>query len=231
MLNGNLESGALLRPEAGIRRETPGLIKLPEPTAGGGMSLMQALRQRHSSRAFSVATLPLGVISDLLWAAFGVNRQDSGGRTAPSAHEWHEIEIYAATAEGLYRYDAREHALRMVLARDIRVDTGMQPFVAEAPLNLVYVADYSRMVEAEEVDRILYSAADAGFISQNVCLYCAASGLATVVRGMVPRRKLAKLMNLRPTQRVILAQSIGYPAVHNALTDELAARAGATLLS
>lgn len=144
----------------------------------------------------------------------GVRRESlqTGGRTAPSAHEWHEMDIYVATADGLYLYDARNHALRRILAEDIRVQTGLQSFVADAPVNLVYVADHSRMVEAEEQDRILYSAADAGFISQNVCLFCASEGLATVVRGMVARSALAKLMKLRPSQRVILAQSVGYPA-------------------
>jgi SagB-type dehydrogenase family enzyme len=172
---------------------------------------MQALHDRHTSREFSAKAVPLTVISNLLWAAFGINRP-AGGRTAPSAHEWHEIDVYLATADGLYLYDARNHALRLVLAQDVRINTGLQSFVADAPLNLVYVADQSRMVEAAETDRILYSAADAGFISQNVCLYCASEGLATVVRGMVPRHELAKLMKLRPNQRIILAQSVGYPA-------------------
>ena len=116
-----------------------------------------------------------------------------------------------ATADGLYIYDARSHALKQILDRDVRVLTGMQSFVAHAPLNLIYVADHSRMVEAEESDRLLYSAADAGAISQNVNLFCASEGLATVVRGLVKRTALAKLLKLRPSQRVILAQSVGYP--------------------
>ena len=186
-------------------------IKLPAPDIGHGKSLMHALQHRHTSREFGAKAVPLAVVSNLLWAAFGINRAD-GGRTAPSAHEWHEIDIYVANTEGLYLYDARNHALRKILDRDIRIKTGMQPFVADAPVNLVYVADYTRMVEAEETDRILYSAADAGFISQNVCLFCASEGLATVVRGMVPRHELAKIMKLRPNQRVVLAQSVGYPA-------------------
>lgn len=211
MLHIRPEGGALLHAETHAEPQMHERIDLPVPDTAGGKSLMQALQERRTSREFSDKTLPLRLISNLLWAAFGVNRP-TGGRTAPSAHEWHEIDVYLATAEGLYLYDARNHTLKQVLPQDIRVKTGMQPFVADAPVNLVYVADYSRMVEAEETDRVLYSAADAGFISQNVCLFCASEGLATVVRGMVPRNELAKLMKLRPTQRVIFAQSVGYPA-------------------
>ena len=220
-----LNDGVLLHRDAPTSRNDRDLIKLPEPAADGGMPLLQTLKLRHTVREFSNISLPLGVISELLWAAFGVNRRQTGGRTAPSAHEWHEIEIYIATGEGLYLYDAHGHALRQILARDIRIDTGLQPFVADAPVNLVYVADYSRMADAQEVDRVIYSATDTGFISQNVYLYCTSAGLATVVRGLVPRQELAKLMKLRPSQRVILAQSVGYPAIHRSLTDKPASRA------
>jgi nitroreductase len=210
MLHTQSEGGALLRTDVHGQTKAQETIKLPAPDMASGKSLMQALQDRHTSREFSAKAVPLIVISNLLWAAFGINRA-GGGRTAPSAHEWHEIDVYVATADGLYVYEARSHSLRLMLAQDIRIKTGLQSFVADAPLNLVYVADHSRMVEAEETDRILYSAADAGFISQNVCLFCASEGLSTVVRGMVPRHELAKLMKLRPTQRVILAQSVGYP--------------------
>ena len=211
MLRSQPDGGVLLQTEARENTKPQETIDLPAPDTTGGKTLKQALQERRTSREFSNKPLPAGIISNLLWAAFGVNRA-TGGRTAPSAHEWHEIDVYVATADGLYLYDARNHSLRPILAQDIRVKTGTQPFVADAPVNLVYVADYSRMVEAEETDRILYSAADAGFISQNVCLFCATEGLATVVRGMVPRNELAKLMKLRPAQRVVLAQSVGYPA-------------------
>lgn len=211
MLRTQPDGGVLLQSEARGETKPQETIDLPAPDTTGGKTLRQALQERRTSREFSNKPLPAGIISNLLWAAFGVNRA-TGGRTAPSAHEWHEIDVYVATADGLYLYDARNHSLRPVLAQDIRVKTGTQSFVADAPVNLVYVADYSRMVEAEETDRILYSAADAGFISQNVCLFCASEGLATVVRGMVPRNELAKLMKLRPNQHVVLAQSVGYPA-------------------
>jgi SagB-type dehydrogenase family enzyme len=214
MVNTLPDAAALLHAEA-LNRAADKVIKLPPPDIAHGKSLMRALQDRHTAREFSDRKVPLPVLSGLLWAAFGINREKTGGRTAPSAHEWHEIEVYVATGDGLYVYDARKHALRGVLVEDIRVNTGLQSFVADAPVNLVYVADYSRMAEAEEKDRIFYSAADAGCISQNVYLYCAAEKLATVVRGLVARTALAKVMKLRPSQHVILAQSVGYPA-HNA---------------
>ncbi|MDO9567437.1 MAG: SagB/ThcOx family dehydrogenase [Candidatus Desulfaltia sp.] len=186
-------------------------VKLLVPQMDIGKPLMQVLKDRRSSREFSTGKLPEQVLSNMLWAAFGVNQPDSGKRTAPSARNWQEIDIYVATTDGLYLYDAKAHALRPVLAGDIRSLTGLQPFVREAPVNLIYVADFSRMGQAEVDDKVLYSAADTGFISQNVCLYCASEGLATVVRGSVDRSALAKAMNLRPDQRVILAQSVGYP--------------------
>ncbi|UCF06050.1 MAG: SagB/ThcOx family dehydrogenase, partial [bacterium] len=181
------------------------------PRTDGGRPLMQVLAERHSSREYSTEKLPAQVLSDLLWAAFGINRPESGKRTAPSAVNWQEIDIYVATAEGLYLYDAKKHALNRVLAEDIRAATGRQDFTAEAPVNLVYVADFSRMGKASDEQKAFYSAADAGFIGQNVYLYCASEGLATVVRGAVDKEALAKTMKLGPEQRVILAQTVGYP--------------------
>jgi SagB-type dehydrogenase family enzyme len=186
-------------------------IKLPPPRTSGGKPLMQALRDRHSSREFSGRELPLEVLSGLLWAAFGINRPKSGGRTAPSAHDWEEIDVYVATAKGLYLYEPRDHALKEILAQDVRAKTGMQPFVEEAPVNLVYVADLTRMTEATPEDKAWYSGPDAGFIAQNVYLFCASEGLAVVVRGMVDRRALGKLMSLTPEEKIILAQTVGYP--------------------
>lgn len=186
-------------------------LQLPKPQTDGGRPLMQVLRDRKSSRAFSARELPAQELSNLLWAAFGVNRPESGKRTAPSAVNWQQIDIYVATADGLHLFDAHAHALKPVLAEDIRALTGTQPFVRQAPVNLVYVADRSRMGRASDANKDFYSATDTGFISQNVYLYCASEGLATVVRGLVDRPALAKKMGLRPDQRIILAQSVGYP--------------------
>jgi SagB-type dehydrogenase family enzyme len=185
-------------------------IPLPPPQTSGGRPLMQVLKDRHSSREFSSEKLSPQVLSNLLWAAFGVNRPD-GKRTAPSAMNWQEIDIYVATQDGLYLYDAKGNALKPVLAQDVRGATGQQPFVKEAPLNLVYVADLAKAGRASGEDQTLYTAADTGFIAQNVYLFCASEGLAVVVRGSVDRTALAKLIKLRPDQKIILAQTVGYP--------------------
>ena len=177
----------------------------------GGKPLMQVLKDRKSSRAFSTKKLPERVLGNLLWAAFGINRPDNGHRTAPSAVNWQEIDIYAATADGLYLYEAKGHTLQPVFAGDIRAETGKQPFVKDAPVELIYVADYSRMGKGAEEEKNVYSAADTGFISENVYLFCASEGWATVVRGAVDKAALAKAMKLRPDQKIILAQTVGYP--------------------
>lgn len=187
-------------------------IALPPPQTERSGTLMQALRSRRSTREFSERTLPLNDLSTLLWAAFGVNRPDSGGRTAPSAHNWQEIEVYAALPEAMYRYDPSAHALRLTVAGDLRTLTGVQDFISRAPLNLVYVADFSRMADASAEDRTFFAAADAAFIAQNVYLFCASAGLVCVVRGLVDRRKLAPAMRLRVDQRIVLAQTVGFPA-------------------
>jgi SagB-type dehydrogenase family enzyme len=198
--------------EVAERHASPELLVLPAPQQRGGKPLLEALRQRRSRRDFSRQELPLPLLSNLLWAAFGINRPDTGGRTAPSAHDWEEIDIFVATAGGLYVYDAREHLLRKRLDRDIRAQTGMQSFAGEAPVDLVYVADLSRMVQASAEEKAQYAGPDAGFIAQNVYLFCASEELATVVRGMVDRPRLAKLMALTAHQKIILAQSVGFPA-------------------
>jgi len=186
-------------------------VQLLEPQTDGGRPLMQVLKDRSSSREFSNEKLPMQVLSDMLWAAFGVNRPESGKRTAPSANNRQEMDIYVATADGLYLYDAKAHMLMPVLPEDIRAKTGTQQFVQEAPVNLIYVSDFSKMGNAEENKKFFNSAANTGFISQNVYLYCASEGLATVVRGLIDKPDLEKTMKLRPDQKVILAQSIGYP--------------------
>jgi SagB-type dehydrogenase family enzyme len=186
-------------------------VQLLKPQVDRGRPLMQALKDRSSSRSFSSEKLPLQVLSNLLWSAFGVNRPESGKRTAPSAMNRQEIDIYVATADGLYLYNAKDNILSPVLAEDIRAITGRQGYVKEAPLNLIYVADFSRMGEETKEEKEFYSAADTGFIGQNVYLFCASEDLATVVRGSIDRKALAKVMKLRPDQRIILAQSVGYP--------------------
>ncbi len=186
-------------------------IDLPAPQTEGGKPLMQALKERHTTREFSSQKLPAQVLSNLLWAAFGVNRPESGKRTAPSAMNWQEIDIYVAMADGLYVYDAQANKLNPVLGEDVRAYTGTQDFVKEAPVDLVYVANLKKTRNASPADRDFYTAADTGFIAQNVYLFCASEGLAVVVRGSVDRAALAKVMKLGPDQKITLSQTVGYP--------------------
>jgi SagB-type dehydrogenase family enzyme len=172
---------------------------------------MKALKARHSTRDFHPDELPLNVLSNMLWAACGINRSDSGKRTAPTAMNNQEIDVYVATAFGFYTYDPAEHALKPVGQGDIRAKTGRQEFVAQAPVNLVYVAEYARTKKGKEEERRFYSWADAAFVSQNVYLFCASEGLGTVVRGSLDRTELAKTLKLKDTQEIILAQTVGYP--------------------
>jgi SagB-type dehydrogenase family enzyme len=186
-------------------------IPLPAPQMDGGRPLMQVLKDRRSSRDFSPQKLPAQVLSNMLWAAFGVNRPGPGGRTAPSASNSQEMDVYVATADGLHVYDAKGHSLKPVLAGDIRALTGRQAFVKDAPVNLIYVSDLSKMTRAAPEDREFYAAAHTGFISQNVYLFCASEGLATVVRASFDRPALAKAMGLRPDQKITLVQTVGNP--------------------
>ena len=185
-------------------------IKLPPPQLDSGKKLMQALKDRKSERSFSQKKLSMNVLSNLFWAADGINRKESGRRTAPSAVNWQEIDIYVATSGGLLLYEPKEHDLKPVLNQDIRALTGKQAFASEAPMDLIYVADFSKMGGRSTEEKIFYSAVDTGFISQNVYLYCASEGLATVVRGSIDKDALAKAMKLRDNQKVILAQTVGY---------------------
>lgn len=187
-------------------------IVLPAPNTEGGRPLMQVLKARQSRRAFDSRSLSPQVLSDLLWAAAGINRPDSGKRTAPSALNWQEIQVYAILAEGAYRYDAASHVLRPVAAGDLRPLAGQQSFVKDAPLNLLYVADYTRMnqVPADKLD--VMASADAGFVAENVCLFCASEDLANVVRASVDQEGMAKALGLPATMKIILAHTVGYPA-------------------
>jgi nitroreductase len=184
---------------------------LPKPKTEGGMPLMEALKNRKSSREFADRSLSDQVLGNLLWAADGVNRPD-GHRTAPSAMNWQQIDIYVAKADGLWLFDPNAHALTKVLDKDVREATGTQPFVKTAPVNLVYVADFARLPKnMADADKLFNSAADTGFIAQNVYLYCASEGLSAVVRGLVDKPVCAKAMGLRDDQKIILAQTVGYP--------------------
>jgi SagB-type dehydrogenase family enzyme len=185
-------------------------IQLTKPQIAGN-PLMEVLAKRSSSREFSSEALPENILSNMLWAAAGINRPDSGKRTAPSAMNKQEIDVYVATANGIYLYEAKSHTLKMIAAGDLRALAGKQDYVKEAAVNIIYVADYSGMSSVPDQVKEMYVAADTGFISENVYLYCASAGLATVVRAYIDRPALAKAMKLRADQKIILAQSVGYP--------------------
>jgi len=185
-------------------------IELPKPCMKCGKPLMWVFEHRKSTREFSPKKLSLLRLATVLWAAFGVNRED-GKRTAPSSMNWQEIDVYAVMQEGAYRYDAQAHKLIQVLTEDIREHTGTQPFVKEVPLNLVYVADLSRMLKGTTEEKLRTSSMNTGFIAQNVYLYCTSAGLGTVARASVDKDKLKNLLGLRPQQVITLTQSVGYP--------------------
>jgi nitroreductase len=183
-------------------------VALPTPQTSGGKPLMQALKERQSVRDFGPEQLSRQMLANLLWAAWGINRED-GRRTAPSASNRQEIEIYVVMAEGAYVYDAKANALKPVVRTDLRKLAGTQAYVADAPLNLIYVADTAKL-GGDDPERLAISNANTGFIAQNVYLFCASEGLGTVVRASVNRADLGKALNLRPAQRITLAQTVGY---------------------
>ena len=185
-------------------------LALPPPRREGGQPLIAALKLRRSTREYSNRTLPPQVLSDLLWAAFGINRP-SGDRTAPYWRHVMVMDIYVAMPDGVWIYEPKAHTLLPYMKDDIRAQTGLQDFVATAPLNLIYVAHGERMTDISSEERRLYASVDTGFIGQNVYLFCASEGLATVFRGAVDYPKLARTLHLPDQQFVTFAQTVGYP--------------------
>jgi nitroreductase len=161
-------------------------------------------------REFSDAALPLPLLSGLLWASWGINRPE-GGRTAPSALDAQEIDVFVALAGGAYLYDPRDHVLRLVAGSDVRRVTGYQDFVDEAPLDLVYVADHARMRMVPAAERERYAWAAAGAVAQNAYLYCAANGLGSVLRAWIDRNAIAEALGLSHDQQVLMSQTVGFP--------------------
>ena len=190
-------------------------ITLPAPDRKGGKPLMQALNERQTTRTFTEDKLSQQQLSDLLWAAWGINRADQKKRTAPSAMNYQEMDLYVSLPGGLYLYVAETNTLKMINNKDLRKTTGTQSYVNNAALNLVYVADMGRAGKKEGVkiddSDLLMSYSDAAFMAQNVYLYCASASLGCVVRGSIPKEKLAVEMGLRSNQIIILAQTVGIP--------------------
>jgi SagB-type dehydrogenase family enzyme len=196
---------------ASYAADAPKPVKLPKPETGGGKPLMQALQERKSTRSMDGRELPAQLLSNLLWAAAGVNRPGSGKRTVPSAKDWREVSVYAATPKGAYRYNAEANTLELLVPREIRPQAKLPPAALAAPVLLMYVADYAKMRDTKPDQQAFYAAADTGAIAQNVSLFCASEGLATVVMGGIDKALLSKELGLHPWQKVILVQPVGYP--------------------
>lgn len=190
-------------------------IKLPEPDKKGGAPLMQALNDRASTREYDSRKLSDQQLSDLLWAAWGINRADQGKHTAPSSNNKQEMSVYVALESGLYLYVPEDHLLKQIHNRDIRKLTGKQDFVEIAPVNLIFVSDLAkagiRDPEKAGPESLNTSNINTGFMAQNVYLWCASEKLACVVRGWVDIPELSKAMELAPHLRIIVAQTVGYP--------------------
>jgi nitroreductase len=174
------------------------------------MSVWEALQNRKSALTFQPQPVPQDVLLNLLWAAFGINRPDSGKRTAPSAMNCQEIDIYVLLADGAYVYDEKTNQLAAVLAQDLRTQSAAQKNLQVAPVHLLYVADYAKLSRGPQGQREVWSAAHSGFIGQNVYLYCAAEGLGARFHTSLDRTALQASLKLRDDQAIVFAQVVGY---------------------
>jgi len=177
-------------------------IDLPSPNKTGGKPLMAALNERQSNREFSDKELCMQTLSDIVWAAWGFNRETK--RTAPSSQDRQEIDLYVSLKTGIYFYDAKDQKLILKAPGNNQAKAGGQPFVAVAPLNFIFVANLDK---ASNRDAALI---DCGFISQNIYLFCASEDLISVVRGSFDKNELHKLLGLTEKQEVLLTQTVGY---------------------
>jgi len=193
-----------------VAAQPAGDIQLPEPKTTGGMPLFEALSYRQSSRIFAEKELDLQTLSTLLWSAHGFNRKDDKKRTSPTSRNKQEMEVYVAMKSGLYLYDAWENKLVLKVAEDIRAATGLQDYVAGAPVNLIFVANMEKVEDPESERQLMASHINTGYIAQNVYLFCASEGLATVSRAWFDYDILANAMQINPLQKIILCQTVGY---------------------
>lgn len=187
-------------------------VPLPSPRTQGGKSLLEALALRRTTREFAPRPLPAQVLSDLLWAASGINRPATGGDTVPKWRNVKVVDIYVAMANGVWIYEPTTHSLRGHLPVDIRAQSNAQEFAGQAPLDLIYVAREALMKDIPVWDRRLYASVDAAFIGQNVYLLCAAKALATVFRRTMDYAQFGRTLRLSTDQFVVFAQTVGYPA-------------------
>jgi SagB-type dehydrogenase family enzyme len=192
------------------------IIKLLSPQKNLDFPLMLALEKRRSIRKWRTDSLSEQELSGLLWAACGITKvetkEDKSRRTAPSACNSQEIKVYVAMSNGLFLYDEKNHQLIKILSEDIRECVGNQKMMHSAPVGLIYVSDYSKMNSPffrNDDQKWFTSGTDAGFVSQNVYLYCAATQLSTVILGLIDRKKLHEKIGLKECEKVVYAQVVG----------------------
>lgn len=187
------------------------VIKLNAPNKERGLSIMQALDKRASAKEFNSKELSLQDLSDLVWAANGINRPSEGKRTAPSAVNAQDVDVYVCLPKGFYLYDAKEHQLKPIAAGDHRkAVAGKQPNFATAPLFLVLVSDISRFKMQDEAGNLSLAAMDAGIVSQNIALFCSGTGLQTRPRAYMDKDQLKTILKLTDKQHLMLNMPVGY---------------------
>jgi len=185
-------------------------IKLPLPVKQGGKPIMEALNDRHSSRNFIVKDLSDQQLSNLLWAAYGINRAGEGKRTIPTANNKQEMDVFIATSQGVFRYDAEKNCLIGILKDDIRSKTGGQDYVKNAAVNLIYVINRNKSGSQDETGKLVCGSIAAGAMAQDVYLYCASENLGCVVRGYFDKDTLSQMLKLTSDQLIIITQSAGF---------------------
>ena len=187
------------------------VIRLPKPNLNRNSEVMEAFANRHSTREYAAKALTLTDLSDLLWAANGINRPEEGKRTAPSAMNKQDVDVYVVLPEGTYLYDAKAHQLNLVAEGDHRgAVAGGQAFVKSAPVSLLLVSDLSRLGDAKNTHTQLMGAVDAGIVSQNISIFCSAAKLATVPRASMDTAKLKSVLKLTDTQLPLMNHPVGY---------------------
>jgi len=204
-------AGLLVLPVNLAQAEDLTTIKLNAPETDEGTTVLQALKERKSVRKFADSPLSLQELSNLVWAADGISRPD-GRRTAPSSSNVQEFDIYVIREDGVYVYNPQNQELDPVAQGDFRKSAGVQDYVATAPINLIYVANFNKFkATADDNAKLLIASTDVGFIAENVALFSTSVGLASVPRANINKEELAQVLKLLPEQRIILGQTVGYP--------------------
>ncbi len=187
------------------------VVELPAPEKEGGKPLMEALNERHSAREFANKKMPEQTLSNLLWAAYGINREEAGKHTTPTSRNVQDMQIYVTTQDGAFLYQPEKNALKKVVDEDTRAAMGEQEFTTNAAVNLIYVSDFSKYEGDDKTSKQITASAHCGFIGQNVYLFCASEGLNTVFRAWIDKDLIHDKLKLAENQHVIYTQTVGYP--------------------